>query len=445
MKRASSTFWRKRIADRISRYTAWLIPGIQVKRWLLLILMGITLLAVGLGILLLQIYRTAPDTWWLPILSTASLRFLPRPLRVLIFGGIGFGMVLVGMLELNRSLIQPLMRPGASLADTLLLHRQRGRGPRIVAIGGGHGLSTLLRGIKKYSHNITAIVTVADDGGSSGRIRRDTGILPPGDIRNCLAALSDDEAFLAQLFQYRFASGEAGLDGHSFGNLFITALAEVTGSFETAVAESGRVLAVRGRVLPSTDHDVRLVADVLLPHSPHQVRVEGESQIPKSNGRVRHVWLEPNNPPAYPDVIQAILAADLILIGPGSLYTSILPNLMVPDLAEAIQASRALKFFVCNVATERGETNGFTCGDHIRVIEEHVSGRLFDVAVANSAYGGKLPENVDFVRVEPDLDEDYRVYQADLVDSLYPWRHDPQKLAQAIMDLFQDRGGPLVE
>jgi len=168
---------------------------------------------------------------------------------------------------------------------------------------------------------------------------------------------------LAQLFQYRFPASEAGLDGHSFGNLFITALAEITGSFEAAVAESGRVLAVRGRVLPSTLHDVRLSADVRLLHAVGEVRVQGESQIPKSNGKVRHVWLEPNNPPAFPQAIQAILAADLIVIGPGSLYTSILPNLLVPDIAEAVRASRALKLFVCNVATERGETTGYTAGD----------------------------------------------------------------------------------
>jgi uncharacterized cofD-like protein len=271
------------------------------------------------------------------------------------------------------------------------------------------------------------------------------GILPPGDIRNCLAALSDDEALLAQLFQYRFPASEAGLDGHSFGNLFITALAEITGSFETAVAESGHVLAVRGRVLPSTLHDVSLSADVRLPYSTGEVRVQGESQIPKSNGKVRHVWLEPNNPPAFPQAIQAILAADLIVIGPGSLYTSILPNLLVPDIAEAVRASRALKLFVCNVATERGETNGYTVGDHIHAIEEHVIPGLFDIAVANSNEIEKLPNGVDWVQVEKELTKAYQVYKADLVDTLYPWRHDSSKLARVVLDLFQERTGPLVE
>jgi len=435
----------RELVEKLKEITTWLIPGLGVKRWLVIILFGITLLGVGLGIGLLEIYRTAPETWWLPALSAASLRFLPRPLRVLIFLGIGFGLVLYGIYELNRTIIKPFLRPGERVAAALRMHRQRGRGPRVVAIGGGHGLAALLRGIKAYTHHITAIVTVADDGGSSGRLRQQLGILPPGDIRNCLAALSTDEALLAQLFQYRFSTGETGLEGHSFGNLFISALAEITGSFEAAVAESGRVLAVQGQVLPSTLHNVRLEADVELSETTNPVRVQGESQIPKKNGKVKRVWIEPGNPPAFPLAIQAILAADLIIIGPGSLYTSLLPNLLVPDLAQAIRASRALKIFICNVATERGETTNYGCGDHIRVIEEHVSGRLFDIAIANNRYEGNLPPSVQWVRIEPELIEDYAVHPADLVDSLYPWRHDSRKLAQEVIDLYQERTGPLVE
>lgn len=432
-------------SDKLWRATTWLIPGLGVKRWLVLILFGITLVGVGLGILILEIYRTAPDTWWLPVLSTASLRFLPRPIRALIFGGIGLAAISFGIWELNRSIIAPFIRPGHRIADTLLLHRQRERGPRIAVIGGGHGLSTLLRGMKEYSHNITAIVTVADDGGSSGRIRREVGIPPPGDIRNCLAALSNDEALLGQLFQYRFPNGNSGLDGHTFGNLFITALTEITGSFEAAVVESGRVLAVQGRVLPSTLHDVRLSADMSLPNLSVEVRVEGESQIPKSSGVVRRVWLEPNNPPAFPQAIQTLLAADLIIIGPGSLYTSILPNLLVPDIAEAIRSSHGLKIFVCNVATDHGETEGYSCGDHLRVLEDHVGAGLYDIAVVNCSHDGNLPEGIDWVYANSDLDQEYSIYRSDLVDRIHPWRHDSQKLAQVIMDLYQDRTGPLVE
>ena len=306
----------------------WLTPGIGVKRWLVLTLAGTTLIGVGLAILVLDFYRTTTDTWWLPILSAASLRFLARPLRALIFGGIGIGLILTGIWGMNRTLMKPFVRPGKPVVDALTSHRRLERGPRIVTIGGGHGLATVLRGLKDFTYNITAVVSVADDGGSSGRIRRELGILPPGDIRNCLAALSSDEALLSQLFQYRFPDGDSGLNGHSFGNLFITALADLTGSFEGAVAESGRVLAVNGRVLPSTLNDVSLVADIRVAGSANDIRIEGESKIPEAAGRVYRVWLEPNSPPGFPEAIKAILNADLIIVGPGSLYTSILPNLL---------------------------------------------------------------------------------------------------------------------
>lgn len=437
--------WYRRFYNNFTNALRWLIPGLGVKRWLTLILLGTTLIGVGLAFVILEVYREAPHTWWLPLLSTAALRFLDRPVRAVIFGGLGLALILFGIWELNRNLMKPYLRPGHRVVDTLREHRQRERGPRIVAVGGGHGLATLLRGLKSVTYNLTAVVTVADDGGSSGRIRRNMGILPPGDIRNCLAALSNDEALLGQLFQYRFPDGDGSLEGHSFGNLFISALAEITGSFEEAVAESGRVLAVHGRVLPATLHNVGLVADVVLPNAVREVRVEGESQIPQSEGKIHRVWLEPNNPPAFPEVIQAILAADMIVIGPGSLYTSILPNLLVPDLMEAIRASRAYKVYLCNVATQPGETQGFTCGDHVRVLEEHIGGHPFDVVVANQRCEGKLPKGIEWVEVEEGLSKDYNVRGADLIDAVHPWRHDSQKLAQVVMELFQERSGPLVE
>jgi uncharacterized cofD-like protein len=412
---------------------------------LLLLLLGITLIGVGLAILILDIYRTAPDTWWLPIISTASLRFLPRLLRAVIFGGLGIAMIIAGIWGINRSLLAPFLKPGRRVVDALEGHRRRGRGPRMVVIGGGHGLANLLRGLKEYSHRITAIVTVADDGGSSGRLRKSLGILPPGDIRNCLAAMSNDEAMLTQLFQYRFPSGSSGLDGHSFGNLFISALSEITGSFEEAVAESGRVLSVSGRVLPSTLHNVQLVADVVLPHLVSEVRVAGESQIPESNGKVRRVWLEPNAPPAFPHAIKAILAADVIVIGPGSLYTSILPNLLVPDIADAIRSSRALKLYVCNVATQIGETDGYSCVNHLQAIEDHAGKGLFDIVVANSNYGPRLSEGVEWIKIDNNIEMYFAIYRSDLVDSTMPWRHNTEVLAQVIIDLLEERTGPLVE
>ncbi len=431
------------------QFLRWLTPGLGVKRWLLPILLGLTMLAVGVALLVLDVYRNAPESWWLPLLSAASLRFLIRPLRALIFGGVGVGLVVLGIWGLNRSLLAPFLRPGRPVVDALATHRRRGRGPRIVAIGGGHGLSNLLRGLKAFTYNLTAVVTVADDGGSSGRLRRTMGILPPGDIRNCLAALSNDEELIAQLFQYRFANGdgdgEVGLDGHSFGNLFISAMSEITGSFEEAVAESGRVLSVHGRVVPSTLHDVRLVADVVLPYTVGEVRVEGESRIPEVSGKVSRVWLEPDNPPAFPQAIQAILKADLILVGPGSLYTSLLPNLLVPDIVAALRASQALKIFVCNVATQPGETAGYTCGDHVRVLEEHLGSDLFDIVVSNERCEGTLPMDIEWVTAEEDLEDYYAVYRADVIDRERPWRHDGEKLARVLMDLLQERTGPLID
>lgn len=429
---------------RLRRFLRWFTPGLGVKRWFLVALAGMTLLGVGLALLLLDLYRTeAANETFLALLSYASLRFLPRWARVAVFGGLGLGMFAFGIWELNRALMRPFMRPGAHIVDQLADYRRRGRGPRVVALGGGHGLSTLLRGLKDYTHNLTAIVTVADDGGSSGRLRESLGILPPGDIRNCLAALSNDEALLTQLFQYRF-SGEPGLNGHSFGNLFISALSDLTGSFEEAVAESGRVLSVHGRVLPATLHDVKLVADVRLPYTVNEVRVQGESHIPKISGRVRRVWLEPNDAPAFPPVIQALLNADLILVGPGSLYTSLLPNLLVHDLMEALRASRALKIFICNIATQVGETDSYSCYDHVRALEEHVGEDLFDIVICNDNYEARLGGDSQWVLADPASRRDRRLYTADLVDVEQPWRHDSVKLAQVLMDLYYERTGPLV-
>jgi uncharacterized cofD-like protein len=409
----------------------------------LLVLLGITLLGIGLAIFLLEIYRTqSSNNIFLTVLFYASLSFLPREARVFIFAGLGVGLVTYGLLRLNRTLLRPFIRPGRGVLDELASFQQLQRGPRIVAIGGGHGLSTLLRGLKAYTKKITAIVTVADDGGSSGRLRESFGILPPGDIRNCLAALSNDEEMLTQLFRYRF-SGASGLDGHSLGNLFITALADITGSFETAIAESGKVLSVSGRVLPSTLHDVRLVADMELPHSLNQVRVEGESRIPQMAGRVRHIWLEPNDAPAFPPTIKAVLNADLIVVGPGSLYTSLLPNLLVQDLLGAITASRALKVYVCNIATQSGETDVYTCFDHVRALEDHVGEGVFDIILCNDNCAGQLNEGSQFVRADEKTLADPRTYLADLVDDGHPWRHDSEKLAATLLQILNEHTGPL--
>lgn len=420
----------------IPQFYRWLLPGIGVKRWLVLTLMGTTLIGVGLGIVILHIYRTAPETWWLPLLSAASLRFLSRPLRAVIFILIGLGMVLGGIYGINRALMVPFLKPGKKVVDEITLHRKRERGIKVVAIGGGHGLATLLRGLKEYTYNLTAVVTVADSGGSSGRLRKEMGILPPGDLRNCLAALSNDEALLTHLFQYRFPDGNSGLNGHSLGNLLITALADITGSFEEAIVESGRVLAVRGRVLPSTLSQVDLVADVHLPLVSRGVRIEGESDIPSSSWRVKRVHLQPNSPPAYPEAIKAILGADLIVIGPGSLYTSILPNLLVPEITEAIRSSKALKVYVCNIAAQVGETDHYSCEDHVCAIEEHVGKGLFHVVLANLPPNSPSEDGVEWVEVKGNRKMEYLIIREKLYDDTHLARHQSELLAKSLISIY---------
>ncbi len=280
------------------------------------------------------------------------------------------------------------------MVDAIAEHRRLGRGPKVVALGGGNGLATLLRGLKEHTTNLTAIVTVADDGGSSGRLRRDLGLPPPGDVRNCLAALSDDEDLLTQLFQYRFMEG-GDLEGHSFGNLFIAALAGVTGSFDRGVLEAGACAArSAARCCPRPCPTWRWWPTRPRPWTRTRFRVQGESRIPTFPGRIYRVHLEPGEPPAYPEAIRAVLGADMIVIGPGSLYTSILPNLLVPDLAEAIRASRAFKVYVCNVAAQPGETDGYDCGQHLAALESHVGVGLVDGILVNNCILPNLPERV---------------------------------------------------
>ena len=420
----------------------WLVPGIGIKRWVLVILIGTTMLGIGFAFLLLDVYRTAPDIWWLPIVKILSLQFITdRTVRALLFGLTGVFLTIFGVIGLNRALLRPFIRPGKNIIDTVADYRRRDKGPRIVVIGGGTGLSAILRGLKEYSNNITAVVTVADDGGSSGEIRRTVGILPPGDIRNCLAALSNDEELLTQLFQYRFSAG-AGLNGHSLGNLLITAMTGITGSFEEGIAEMAKVLAVQGQVLPSTLKNVNLVADVHFPEKKAALEIKGESKIGVAGGKIKRVWLEPGNAAAFPPTVQAVLSADLIIVGPGSLYTSIIANLLVPDLVDAIKASKAYKFYICNVASEPGETDGYSCEDHVKTIEKHAGSRLFDLVLCNHRFEGILPKGISWVKMKEE-ESQHPVYQADLLDVDYPWRHDSTKVAKTVMDLFLERTGPL--
>ena len=424
-----------------------------VKRWLVVLVAGVAILSLGLSFVLRELYPLPSVFYYL------TLQFIPRVARAGLFLLAGIGAVVLGLFGLNRSLLRPFVDTDPeTLAKTVRRYRQRERGPKIVVLGGGHGLSTLLRGFKEYTSNLTAIVTVADDGGSSGRLRRELGVLPPGDFRNCIAALADDEALTTHLFQYRFGSG-SGLNGHSFGNLFISAMAEVTGSFERAILESGRVLAVQGQVLPSTLMNVTLTADLsrgsnggaagpLSSDDEGLSRVSGESRIPEADGAIQRVYLDPADAAAYPGAVHALLNADMIVAGPGSLYTSVLPNLLVPAIAQAVEASPACKVYVCNVATQRGETEDYTVADHVTALKNHVGRPLFPVVLANDNLLSDDPladevasqPGVDMVVADVPPDADYRLVTADLVDREHPWRHDSQRLARALLRHLETEG-----
>lgn len=385
------------------------------------------ILVLGVAYALKEIYKTAtlPSSFYY-----ITLQFLPYWARAIIFGLLGVGILLLSYVKLTQSVLGPFLPGNSTTSVVEMIHafRLRGRGPRIVAIGGGTGLSSLLRGLKTYTSNLSVIVTVADDGGSSGRLRDEYRILPPGDFRQCLIALADAEPLMKQLFDHRFAEGS--LDGHAFGNLFIMAMADVTGNFEQALRESGKVLAVKGTILPSTLQDVTLVASI------NGSTVEGESKIPKQNAPISHVFLKPDGVQVNPEAAQAILNAELIIVGPGSLYTSILPNLLVEGMVEAIKASPALKVYICNLAGQSGETDGYDVDDYLRVIREHVGANLFDFVMVNSNHshtptGGQSP--VVFKQSDSTRHPEVRFIAADVVNVKIPSHHDPDKLARTIM------------
>lgn len=417
-------------------------PGMELKRWALLVFLGIVLTSLGFAYLLVHIYRVQP----LPeAAATVTLQFIERPVRGVLFILLGVGALLLGVVKLNQSLLTAYVRRSqGNVLQSIYNYRLRERGPKVVVIGGGTGLATALRGLKAHTSNLTAIVTVADDGGSSGRLRRDLGVLPPGDFRNCLVALADVEPLMENLFQYRFNHGSE-LDGHSFGNLFIVAMSEVTGSFERALQESSRVLAVRGQVFPSTLANLTLCAEM-----DDSAMVHGESKITESGRRIRRVYLQPDSPDAFPEAVKAIEEAELLVVGPGSLYTSVLPNLLVTGICEAILRSPAMKVYVCNVATEPGETDGYSISDHVEALRRHLPDgkNPFHYVVANSQLGYPLPSSG---RVHPVVPDEYRnghanpnVVLADVVDEANAVRHDSAKLAHTLMALH-DKGAPQSE
>lgn len=391
---------------RMPKDAIWLLPGLKVKRWFALSALGSVLGAIGITFLfklepLFYIVQLAKN-----LVQIVSAEFVGAVL--IVFGAILFILAWkktnFSMLDVNS---ENATRKQDALREALYRKMKLDHGPKIVAIGGGTGLSTLLRGLKKLTNNITAVVTVGDDGGSSGRLREQMGVLPPGDIRNCIAALADDDDIVTKLFQYRFKTGE-GLEGHSFGNLFITAMTAICGDMVSAIKESSKVLLIRGRVLPSTCDDMKLYAKM-----EDDSIVRGESNIPKSNKRIMRLYCEPANCKVTPDVVEAILGADIIVIGPGSLYTSIISNFLVKDITKAVWRSNAKKIYVCNAMTQVGETDNYSVSDHVKTIFDHVrideiddsNKNFFDAVLVNNSFpfnlaqkyeqAGSLPVDID--------------------------------------------------
>ena len=409
-----------------------LMPGLSLKRWLGLGVIGLA--AITSGVVFALELSLGPD--FNAFVDALSLRDAAPAVRGGVFVAVGVVAVAVAVSGLAASPAAVRLRERRrNFLDSLYVERVLSGGPKIVAIGGGSGLPNLLRGLKHYTSNITALVTMADDGGSSGRLRSELGILPPGDIRNCLVALADSEAVMQELMDYRFSTN-GQLDGHSFGNILIAALANIGGDFYKGVEAAGRLLAVRGRVIPSTFTEVTLVGSTVSGR-----RLIGESSIGTSDERLRSLALTPSDAPGHPDAVKAIEEADLIILGPGSLFTSIVPNLLVGDISNAIARSGALKMYICNVAGEPGATEGYSVEDHLNVVR-HYTGEAVHVVIANSnlprtdGFGG-----LELVPPQDNWDDDSIYVSADVIDEELPSRHDPARLASAIGEAYQRHRG----
>jgi uncharacterized cofD-like protein len=444
----------------------WLTIGIGVKRWLVVAFAGLLLLALGLAHVLRQLTASLdPADPAQAVIALLTFQFLPYQARGILLGGLGVGLFLLGAYRLVRALVDPfaLWDRDRPMVEVIYQKRFLARGPRIVAIGGGTGLSTLLRGLKEHTSNLTAVVTVADDGGSSGVLRAELGIPAVGDIRNCVVALADAEPLMGRLLQYRFPNAGAavpdggvavpdggvdvaeeapqvGLGGHAVGNLLLAALVQLEdGDFEQGVREMNRVLAVRGRVVPATGTVLTLHARLA-----DGTVVDGQSRIARLT-TVDRVWVTPPDVRASGEALRAIAEAEVIVLGPGSLFTSILPALLVPGLREAIAASGALVVFACNVATQPGETAGYDLGDHMDALARHGAAHLADLVLANSRFDARPPEGWKGepvrLRWPPAGNTGARLVLDDLVDPENAHHHDPGRLATAIMRAWEREGG----
>lgn len=423
------------------RFMKWLHPGLHIKRWLFLF--GLGMMCSSFGIILTFNYQ------WLGSLEEWAFRLLYEVTghyNYTILASLGILVILLGLVVMawaTRRLIRTMIgvvMPGESenLSDLIFSNLQLSKGPKVVVIGGGTGLSVMLRGLKAKTYNLTAVVTVADDGGSTGRIRQDLDIIAPGDLRNCLVALADKEGLMEKLFAHRFG-GSGNLTGHSFGNLFIAALIEVLGDVEEAMDATSKVLRVRGKVIPSSAEKLRLNAEM----TDGRI-VEGESQIPHAHGKIKRVFTTPEHPKAIQSAVDAIKEADAIVLGPGSLYTSIMSNLCVPDIVQAVRTSKAPKIYICNVMTQPGETDDYTVSDHIKAINRQAGGKVIDFVIANNGdvdpavlqhyvAHGSHPVMIDKKEVGQ---TGATLILSNLINKENSATHDTKKLANVLFDLI---------
>ncbi len=428
----------------------WLTPGIGIKRWLLVVFAGLLLLAVAFAHFLRQITRDYSPTGLVGgLIDLLTLQFLPFGLRGLVAASVGVALVAFGSYKTVHVLTDPLRAsdPDQPLVELIYQKRFLARGPHIVAIGGGTGLSVLLRGLKEHTSNLTAIVTVADDGGSSGVLRTELGIPPVGDIRNCIVALADAEPLMNEVLQYRFPEsieGEtSGLAGHALGNLLIAAMTAVEdGDFEDGIRLMNRILAVRGQVVPVSPTPLTLHARLK-----DGSVVDGQSQVMRTPG-IDRVWLTPDEVRPSEDALAAIADAELIVLGPGSLYTSLLPSLLIPAIRDAVARAQAPRIFVCNVATQEGETTGFDLADHVEALIGHTTPNLVDIVLANNhptpqpgIAGRDAPPKAVSLRWPPTSGPVPRLYLDDVVDPDDPHHHEPARLAGAIIRAFEGEAG----
>lgn len=425
------------------QFLKWLYPGMRFKRWLALFAAGVIIASIGLAIAFSYKYvgNIEEAIFRAVYMTTGTYYYTVTALVGIFLVVLGIVMMILSSQMIVRSVTSVIIPDSSEkLVDLMFEKRKLNRGPVITVIGGGTGLSVLLRGLKCVTSNVTAVVTVADDGGSSGRLRQDLGIIPPGDLRNCLVALADTEPLMEKLFQHRFG-GKGDLAGHSFGNLFIAAMTEVLGDVEKALKESSKVLAVKGKVLPSSTQTVKLFAEM-----EDGTIVEGESQIPLANQRIKKVFLEPADVAPVKSSLDALKDADAIILGPGSLYTSVLPNLLVNGISETIKKSNAIKIYICNVMTQPGETDNYTASMHIKALLDHVGEGIIDYVIVNSKEISTSAQDMyaDQGAFVVKVDEDeisklgVKIIKANIINETNLVRHDPVKLSRAIMKMVYD-------